>query len=83
MLAGIQCRIGCLITILRRHAQGDGVDIGYGLEHRLDGAVGCDAIHRAMAACGADQFKIRIACNRGKMLVANDFADADDGKLGG
>jgi hypothetical protein len=36
-----------------------------------------------VAAGRADQFKIRIACDGGKVLVANDFADADDGKLGG
>ncbi|MNY44355.1 hypothetical protein D3C86_1793790 [compost metagenome] len=83
MLAGIQRRIGGLVTILRRHAQRYRIDSRHSLQHGLDGAIGSDAVHRAMTARGADQFKIRITCDGGKMLVTNDFADADDGKLGG
>lgn len=83
MLAGIQRRICSLVTVLRRHAERYGLDILDGLQHGLDGAVRSDAIHGTVAAGRADQFKIRIACDGGKVLVANDFADADDGKLGG
>jgi len=83
VLAGIQRRVSRLVTILRRHAQRHGIDIRHSLQHGLDCAIGRDAVHGAVTACGADQFKIRIACNGGKMLVANDFSDADDGKLGG
>lgn len=83
VLAGIQRRVSRLVTILGRHAKRYRVDSRHSLQHGLDGAIGSDAVHGAVAACCADQFKIRIACNGGKMLVANDFADADNGKLGG
>lgn len=83
MLAGIQRRVSCLVTILRRHAQRNRIDCRLRLQHGLDGAIGRNTVHGAVAAGGADQFEIRIACDGGEMLVANDFADADNGKLGG
>jgi hypothetical protein len=42
--------------------------------------VGRNAIDCAVAACCRDKIEIRALGDRGQMLVADDFADADDGK---
>lgn len=83
MLAGIQRGISGRVTILRRHAQRHGLHIRHRFQKRFYGAVGRHAIHGAVAAGGGDQIEIRISGNGWKMLVANDFADADDGELCG
>ncbi len=83
MLASVERRIGSLVTILRRHAERHGCDVRYGCDQFLDRVVRGHAFHRTVAASRRNEVEIRIGGNGWKMLVANDFADADDGKLDG
>lgn len=80
VLAGDERLIGCLVAVLRRHAERNGIDRGLGVEHRLDRRIALDAFDCAVAACRGDEREIRVLGDGGKVLVADDLADADDGE---
>ncbi|ENN85819.1 hypothetical protein RHSP_18447 [Rhizobium freirei PRF 81] len=83
VLAGRERLIGRFVAILRRHAERDGVDCSYGIEHGFDGRERRNAFDRTMAACRGDQLEIRIIRDRREMLITDDLADADDSELDG
>ena len=83
VLAGGECRMGCFVAVLRRHAQRNGIDVRHGFQHRADGRIARDALHRAVTARGGRQFVAAVGGDGGEVLVADDLADADDGELDG
>ena len=83
VLACLQ-RFTCgFIAVLRRHAQGDGLDGRARAQHLGHALVGGHALDAVVAAGGGDQLEIGIAGNGRGMLVINDLADAGDGELDG
>ena len=68
---------------LRRLAERHGVDLDTGRKHLLDIREICDAVDRCVATGGGGEEVVRVPGQGGKVLVADDLADADDAEPDG